>query len=137
MSKLNSFFKQNKKDKNREISVALSDSFVDEDGKVLEWVLKPVSGRTSRVLTEAATQVNKKGETVFKQAEYMHKLAVASIAFPDLNNAELQDSYGVMSAEDLLDEMLPTAEEYSSLLVKVNEVNSRKSVDELTEEAKN
>lgn len=137
MSRLNAFFKQNRKNEDKEIKVVLSEDFLDENGEAMEWILRPCKSRRSRKLLEQATQINSKGETVFMQAEYMHKLAVASVVFPDLENAELQDSYGVMSAEDLLDELLSDVQSYSKLLKAVNDVNSKKSVDELTEEAKN
>jgi hypothetical protein len=64
-------------------------------------------------------------------------MTAASVAYPNLNDAELQNSYGVMGAEALLEAML-TAGEYITLSGKVAEINGfNESVEELVEEAKN
>lgn len=138
MSTLRGFFKQNQKKKDIEVKVAITDRFVDEEGNPLEWILKPCSGKKSRKLTERYTVIDNKGNTKFLQADYMHALALESIAFPDLSDSELQDDYGVMEASDLLDELLPTASEYTALMAEVNRVNTDgKDLNELVEEAKN
>ncbi len=67
---------------------------------------------------------------------YMAKLAVRCTIYPDLNNVELQTSYKVMNAEELLRTML-TPGEYQDYLTKVQEVNGFSSMQELVEEAKN
>jgi hypothetical protein len=57
--------------------------------------------------------------------------------FPNLNDAELQDSYGVKSADELLKKMLLPGE-YSEYKAKVMEVNGYDmSMEELVDEAKN
>ena len=68
---------------------------------------------------------------------YGAKLAAATVVFPDLNDARLQDSYGVMGSDRLLREML-RAGEYQRLLKIVKEINGFGEVtDELVDEAKN
>lgn len=61
-----------------------------------------------------------------KQAEnpkrYESMVLAASVVFPDLKGADLQDSYGVMGAENLLEKML-TAGEFDSLQEAVEAVN--------------
>ena len=67
----------------------------------------------------------------------MAKLVVASVVFPDLKDAELQKSYGVLGADQLLRKMLLPGE-YATLLQKVQEVNGfDRDVNELAEEVKN
>ena len=69
--------------------------------------------------------------------KYMAKLCAACVIYPNLNDAELQDFYGVKSAEALLKKMLKPAE-YTELKVKVNEVLGYDlSMEEEVEEAKN
>ncbi len=61
----------------------------------------------------------------------------ACVVYPDLKNAELQNAYDVMNAEDLLKEML-TMGEYMNLLRFVQEINGfHKTIEELLDEAKN
>ncbi|MNN89462.1 Phage XkdN-like protein [compost metagenome] len=59
------------------------------------------------------------------------------MTFPDLKNAELQKSYGVMGAEALLHKMLLPGE-YANLVQKVQELNGFDAdMNELVEEVKN
>ena len=56
--------------------------------------------------------------------------------FPNLQDTELQDSYGVMSAEELITTML-TPGEFEDYSTKVMQVNGFDSDTDLVEEAKN
>ena len=56
---------------------------------------------------------------------------------PDLNNKDLQDSYGVMTAEELLLEMVNDPAEYTDLAVFVQNISGFKTMQEEVEEAKN
>ena len=59
------------------------------------------------------------GET--DPADYLCRLAAACVIEPDLQNAALQRSWGVMGAEDLLKRML-SAGEYAKLVERVQAV---------------
>lgn len=60
------------------------------------------------------------------------------IVFPDLYNAELQDSYGVSTPEDLVREMIDDPGEYNKFLAYVQEFNGFDSnMEDKVEEAKN
>ena len=48
---------------------------------------------------------------------YLAKMVVAATVYPDLYDAELQDSYGVKTPEDLLYAMVDDAGEYQNLTV--------------------
>lgn len=86
---------------------------------------KPVSGRRGMYTPE------------LDAGEYLAKVAVRCTKYPDLNSQELQDSYGVMGAEDLLRTMLKPGE-YTDYTAKVQEVNGFDiSFEEKVEEAKN
>lgn len=106
---LNGFFK-NKAKQVGDVRVVVSERFLDEEtGKPLEWVLHPLS-------TKAVQEINKKN-TVTKlvngkrveetnnenlEADLLEK----AVLFPRLNDAKLQDSYGVTNVNDLLSTML-------------------------------
>lgn len=64
-------------------------------------------------------------------------MAAACTVAPNLNDASLQDSYGVMSADELLKAMLLPGE-YADYLAKVQEIcGFDKSVQDLVDDAKN
>ena len=68
---------------------------------------------------------------------YLARLAIACTSFPDLNDKELQDSYDVMGAEDLLNKMLLPGE-FTDYMDAVQEINGFDfSMDDVVEEAKN
>jgi hypothetical protein len=64
-------------------------------------------------------------------------MSATAVVYPDLKNAELQKSYGVMGEERLLKAML-SAGEYVQLSGKIAEINGfDNDVNELVDEAKN
>lgn len=60
----------------------------------------------------------------------------AALFFPNLNDAELQQSYGVMGAEQLITTMLTPAE-FEDYSTKVLQVNGFQSGEEMLADAKN
>ena len=62
--------------------------------------------------------------------------SAACIVYPELGNAELQDSYGVKTKPELLTAMLLPAE-YQDLAAEIQNINGFKTQEDLTEEAKN
>lgn len=86
--------------------------------------------------------VNKPGakgkqERIFDVVKYNRGVCVASIVYPDLNDAELQESYGVRGAENLYSEMFLLGEA-SLILEKVTEISGLDtSINDDIEEAKN
>ncbi|MOA16947.1 Phage XkdN-like protein [compost metagenome] len=69
--------------------------------------------------------------------DYLAKLAVASVVYPDLKDAELQRSYSVLGADILLKRMLLSGE-YAALIQKVQELNGYdRDMNDLVEEVKN
>ena len=148
MKSLAGFLKPNKIEQ-ANVFYAASKSFVDEKGEPLQWELKAITSdqdaaiRSSSYKTVAATGKNGKplkGQTVkeFQAEQYTAKLAAACVVFPDLMNAELQDSYHVKDAISLLRAMLNPGE-LSDLLIKTQELCGfdAEMEEELVEEAKN
>ena len=62
----------------------------------------------------------------------------ASVVEPDLYNAELQDTYGVNTAEELITEMIDNPGEYNDFAAFIQKFNGfTETMDEKVEEAKN
>lgn len=81
----------------------------------------------------------KKGrqERVFDPVAYNRRMNVASIVYPDLNDTELQQSYGVRGAEALYGKMF-LAGETSIISEKVQEISGLdESLEDQVDEAKN
>lgn len=73
-----------------------------------------------------------------KTAEYLAKMIVASTVYPDLYDKELQDSYGVMTPEELLYAMVDNAGEYQDFTVWMQKFQGfTKNLDDKVDEAKN
>lgn len=125
------------------VKLVVSNRFVDEEGKPIEWEIRPVSSEKDEAIRRDCTKkvpvAGKRGQ--FTQEidtdKYIAKLCVACVTFPNLNEAELQDSYGVNDGEHLMKAMLLSGE-YTDLKTKVMEINGYDmSMEELVDEAKN
>lgn len=128
--------------KNETVKYVASKRFV-KNGKPVEWEIKAVDSEKDEAIRKECTKrvpvVGKRGQ--YNQEtdtdKYIGKMCVACTVYPDLNNAELQDSYGVKGADALLKKMLLPGE-YTEYKAKVMEVNGYDmSMEELVDEAKN
>jgi hypothetical protein len=136
-----SIFMAGSADKTETVKYAASTRFV-ENGKPVEWELKAIDSDLDEAIRKDCTKKvpsGKRGQ--FTQEldtdKYIGKMCVACTVYPDLNNAELQDSYKVKSADALLKRMLLPGE-YTDYKSKVMEVNGYDmSMEELVDEAKN
>ena len=123
-------------------SFAPSPRFVGEDGKPVEWEIRCISAdEYARIRSSCIRQVpviGKKGQYTQQLDTYTFqaKVAAACTVFPDLTNAELQDSWGVTKPEDLVGTML-IGGEFDDYITEVFEVNGFKDEPELVDEAKN
>ena len=143
MSKFSKFFKNNKVLKPNE-KHAVTETLCDESGKPLEWEFKHISSKDNENILESCTydvQVTGK-QNLYRQkvntAKYSVKMVVASVAFPDLYDKDLQDSYGVTTPEDLVYAMVDDPGEYQALVAYVQKFQGfTKSFEEEVDEAKN
>lgn len=137
---LSSFFRENAI-KTEEVKYVVSTRFVDKNKKPVEWILKPVSSQTDEDLRKQAT-ITKKNTSGQSQLEldvnkYIGLLAVACTIYPNLNDANLQNSYAVMGADSLLKKMLLPGE-YANYLLKVQEIcGFDQKIDNMIKQAKN
>ena len=143
MSNLSLFLKKNKVQKENTFYAATK-SLCDEKGNPLKWELKAITTKDNDEIRDDCTiEVPVKGKpNMFRpkvnSALYAAKMLAASVVFPDLNNAELQDSYGVSTPEDLVREMIDDPGEYNKFLAYVQEFNGFDSnMEDKVEEAKN
>lgn len=111
--------------------------------KPVEWELKAIDSDLDEAIRKECTKkvpiAGKRGQYTQETDtdKYIAKLCAACTVYPNLNDAELQDSYGVKSADVLLKKML-LAGEYTEYKTKVMEVNGYDmSMEELVDEAKN
>ena len=140
MSSLTRFLKENKKVREN-TKYPASEAFTDENGKVIEWEIKPIStAENERIRSACTKQIKEKGVVKSKidTFAYILKIITASVVFPNLNDKALQDSYGTLSAEDLVLAMIDNPGEYDkfgSFIIEYNGFN--KSINDDIEEAKN
>lgn len=139
ISELSLFFAQNS-------AADITEDFVvsnrfKKEGIPAPWKIRAMTEAENEDIRKSATHQTKgkNGQKIpeTNPEEYLAKLAVASVVFPDLKNAELQKSYGVLGAETLLKKMLLPGE-YAGLIQKVQELNGfDRDINELVEEVKN
>ena len=142
MEKFELFLKKNKIVKENILYPATA-AIVDENGNPVEWELRAVSTKENNLLIDESTKytVAENGDVVpaFDNNLYVKKLVAAAVGYPDLHNRALQDSYGVMTPEDLLEAIVDCPEEFNLLAKKVKEHNGtgKKKEARETNEAKN
>lgn len=141
MSGLSAFFKENV-EQPKNIKFVASKRMKDSKGKPIEWEIRAISSHENEELKRQATkrvQVNGKKNAYMPELDtgkYQTLVCAACTVFPNLNDSELQDSWGAMGAEELLTKMLLAGEltEYSQ---KVLEINGFDMEEDLVEEVKN
>ncbi len=143
MSALKAFLKGNKV-KRENTTYKASKSFKGENGNILDWIIRPLSTEENdRLREECTSNIPIKGKKGMYQpkldtSKYIAKLIANSVVEPNLNDKELQDSYGVMSAEALIKEMIDSPGEYSAFAEFIQKFNDFDvTIDDEVEEAKN
>lgn len=143
MSKFSKFMRENKIEKSN-TTYAATKSLVDENGKPLEWTIKPLStSENERLRDECMRDVPVTGKpNMFRPkldtSKYIAKMVCACVVEPDLYDAELQDSYGVNTPEELLREMVDNPSEYQELVTFVQNYNGfDTTLEDKVDEAKN
>lgn len=142
MGNLSGFLAQNAL-KIENIKHVVSKRFVNEKGKPIPWELRCITSTEDETLRKACTKrvpVPGKRNQFTQETDYnlyLGKLAAMCTVHPNLDDSELQNSYGVMGSDALLKTML-TPGEYADYLTKVQEVNGFEvTLEESVDEAKN
>lgn len=143
MSKFAKFMKANKTVKENQLH-AVTKSLCDEKGNPLEWEFRHISTKDNENIRESCTvEVPVAGKLnmfrpKLKTSLYIQKMIAASVVFPDLYDAELQDSYGVKTPEELLLAMVDDPGEYNDLAAFVQKFQGfDTSFEDKVDEAKN
>ncbi|WP_068983871.1 phage tail assembly chaperone [Lysinibacillus xylanilyticus] len=143
MSNLTAFLAQNALKPENE-KVVVSKRFINpETKKPMEWEVAAITSEEDDLLRKDNTKrmpvPGKKGVMVpeTNYTAYLADLAAKCTVFPNLHDVELQKSYGVMGAKELLKKMLLPGE-YDEYLATVQKINGFDvGMGELVEEAKN
>lgn len=143
MSDLSRFLKENKI-KRENTTFAATKSLVDAKGNPLPWTIKPLTTKENDAIRdECMIDVPVKGKpNVFRPkldtSKYIGKMICACVVEPNLYDKDLQDSYGVMSPDDLLKEMIDDPGEYQEFATFVQNFNGfNTTLEDKVEEAKN
>ena len=123
---------------------AATKSLCDENGKPLEWEFRHITSKENESLRDDCTiDIPITGKpNMFRpkvqSGKYIQKMITASVVMPDLYDAELQDSYGVNTPEDLLLAMVDDPGEYNELAAFVQGFQGfNVSFNDKIDEAKN
>ena len=134
MSKFSAFMKANKKVKENE-KFAPTASLLGSDGTPVRWEFRHISSKENEQLRDANT-IEFRPKLI--TSKYLMAMIVKSTVFPDLYDKELQDSYGVMTPEDLVYAMVDDAGEMQDFQLWMQKFQGfTKSLDEKVDEAKN
>ena len=105
------FYRENRRDR-KEREVLLTERTLADGGQML-WCIRPMSQRENESIWKRSGEDEKRYEAM---------VLTESVVFPDLKDAALQNSYGVVGAERLLGKLL-LAGEYDRLKEAVEEIN--------------
>lgn len=143
MSNLSRFLKQNKV-KKENVKYAATASLTDENGNPLEWVIKALTTKENEAIRDECTiEVPVIGKPGMYRPKvdtnmYLTKTICKAVVEPDLYNKELQDSYGVMTPEELLVEMVDNPGEFNALASFVQDLSGfNTGLAEKVDQAKN
>ena len=140
MKDLTFFLKQNTIPvENQEVEV--SKRFKDDAGNTVKFEIKSISNEMDDALRKQNTRQVKKAKGVIvpelDQQKYFVDLVLKSLVYPDLDDKELQDSWGVMDSRELINAMLLPGE-YTVLLQEVQKINGWDlNVEDIKDEVKN
>ena len=125
---------------------AASPRIKGEDGKPVEWEIRCISSdEYAKIRSSCIKQVpmpGKRGQYTQTMDSYalQSKLCARCTVFPDLNSAELQNSWGVVSAEALLGKLLTPGEfeDYAGAVFEANGFTlGEDPMEQLVDDAKN
>lgn len=123
---MSAFLRQNAK-QITEVEYAASKRFLDKDGDPVLWRLRPLTNlEIEKIMDRNTKNIQVKGtrevRKEYDQAAAQTEMTLASVVYPNLNDEELQQSYEVVGAEELLKTML-TPGELADLHLAVSEAS--------------
>ncbi len=135
MSEFDLFFKENRKERECYFSQVCSD-IKDEKGNVIKWKLRPLTTEEEAEIRKECSETIE-GSLKLDTDKYIEKLISASVVYPNLYDADLQDSYQCKTPEKLLKKIVNLPGEYAALTRLVQEKNGFKGFKAQVDLAKN
>ncbi len=129
MSEFERFMRKNKTMRSSR-QYAPTNSLTDESGAPLMWTIRPLSTKECSSIREECTEdIPVRGKSnVYRQRlnteKYIAKTLCACIEYPNLYDKALQDSYGVLTPEELLVAMVDDPDEYNAFVSYIQENSS-------------
>lgn len=123
----------------REMSVVISDRFLDEEGSPLPFLIKTITQEENELISDKCMIVDKKGKTRVNSKKYSAMLAVACCVQPDFASEDICRKYGVIDP-NLVPKKMLLAGEFAKLtdaIMKLNGFSQGDDDSELLQEAKN
>lgn len=114
----------------------LSNRYVDDNGELLEFEIRPLNKTEMDRINKQCTKISNKGLQDLDMSLYGTKLITESLVTPDLHNVELQESFGASNEKALVDVMF-TSGECNKILEEINKLNGISTLNEDIEDAKN
>lgn len=135
MGEMELFFKCNKEEReNREMPVC--SALKDENGNIVMWHIRHLTTEENEDIRQECME-EKGGKYRLNVNKYLNKITAMSVVYPNLYDADLQDSYGKKTPESLLKAIVDCPGEYDALVSFVQEINGFTSLREDIEKAKN
>lgn len=112
--------------------------FKDENGKVVPFLIRPLTTEENNALMKKCKVKEKSGKTSTDTARYQLEVVVAGTVRPDFTDSELCEGWGVVDPTMVVGKMLFSGE-YARLAEEIIKLSGfdEDSADEAEEEAKN
>jgi hypothetical protein len=124
------------------VKYVASKRFLGADKTPLDWEIRVLTSDENESLQNSCKKKefipgSRQTATSLDQDKYATALICECVVYPNLNSAQLQESYGVVGAEELVKKML-TPGEYTDLYMAVTQANGfQVGMDEKIKQAKN
>lgn len=138
-----SFFMKGQAKPIEETEEVVSARFLDEKGKPIPFVFRPISSDRLEELRKECTKRTpaKKGQPATEEMDTQRlilKTGIETTVFPNFKNADLLKSYGVADPVDVVSKVLEIAGELNAWIAVVQRVNQfDDDFEEMIEDAKN
>lgn len=140
MSLLKDFLLENADVGTKEVEIAVSKRFIDKDGNLLKFKIRPMSGDEFGRYQKACTSIKmmgRKKETSFDSGKFNVMCIVNHCVDPDFKEAAFLKSLNVQTPEQAVDKVL-LAGEVVELGNRISEISGFDTdINEEIEEAKN
>lgn len=147
MTDLDLFFAENVEEP-KEVTYVASKRIKDKNGKPVPWRLKPLGeDENAEIKKQCHRRVQVPGkrgvyQDTFDQDLYTKLLVEKSVVFPDLENAQLQDSWQKKTGKTIKDgvsllRVMLLSGEFDALSIKCQELAGYIDMGELEKDAKN